>query len=109
MRASRESELMREYDLATVCKWIGNSPAIAATHYATSIDLNADFKRASGQANKPTAPVVQKAVQHPQETPCMVMKAETETCDFSQQCTNMHTGVYQYMGGEGLEPPTSAV
>jgi hypothetical protein len=37
MRASRESELMREYDLATVCKWIGNSPAIAARHYATSM------------------------------------------------------------------------
>ena len=48
LRASRESELMREYDLATVCKWIGNSPAIAARHYATSIDLNADFRRAAG-------------------------------------------------------------
>jgi len=46
LRASRESELMREYDLATVCKWIGNSPAVAARHYATSIDLDADFRRA---------------------------------------------------------------
>ena len=48
LRASRETELMREYDLATVCKWIGNSPAIAARHYATSIDLDADFQRAAG-------------------------------------------------------------
>ena len=47
LRASRETELMREYDLATVCKWIGNSPAVAAKHYATSVDLNADFKRAA--------------------------------------------------------------
>jgi len=52
LRASRESELMREYDLATVCKWIGNSPAVAARHYATSIDLNADFQRAAGVGNQ---------------------------------------------------------
>ncbi|HEY7088291.1 MAG TPA: tyrosine-type recombinase/integrase [Tepidisphaeraceae bacterium] len=59
LRASRESELMREYDLATVCKWIGNSPAVAAKHYATSVDLNADFKRAAGVVQNPahrTAP-----------------------------------------------------
>lgn len=49
LRASRETELMREYDLATVCKWIGNSPTIAAEHYATSVDLNSDFRRATGQ------------------------------------------------------------
>ncbi len=48
LRASRESELMREYDLATVCGWLGNSPEVAARHYATSIDLNADFQRAVG-------------------------------------------------------------
>ncbi|MEK6643633.1 MAG: site-specific integrase [Planctomycetota bacterium] len=54
LRASRETELMREYDLATVCKWIGNSPTIAAEHYATSVDLNADFRRATdtGQAQQ---------------------------------------------------------
>jgi integrase len=52
LRASRESELMRDYDLATVCKWIGNSPAVAARHYATSIDLDADFRRAAGFAEQ---------------------------------------------------------
>lgn len=48
LRASRESELMREYDLSTVCRWIGNSPTVAARHYATSVDLDADFRRAAG-------------------------------------------------------------
>ena len=48
LRASRESELMREYDLATVCRWIGNSPAVAAKHYAVSVDLDADFRKATG-------------------------------------------------------------
>jgi hypothetical protein len=53
LRASRETELMREYDLATVCKWIGNSPAVAAKHYAMSMDLNDDFKRAAGKIQFP--------------------------------------------------------
>lgn len=44
---------MREYDLATVCKWIGNSPAVAAKHYAMSIDLDSDFKRAAGKNRRP--------------------------------------------------------
>jgi integrase len=48
LRASRESELMREYDLKTVCGWIGNSPEVAAKHYAMSVDLDADFRRAAG-------------------------------------------------------------
>ena len=43
LRASRETELMRDYDLATVCKWIGNSPAVAAKHYAMCVDLDATF------------------------------------------------------------------
>ena len=48
LRSSRESELMRSYDLATVCAWVGNSPTVAANHYATAIDLDADFRRAAG-------------------------------------------------------------
>ena len=35
-----------------VCRWIGNSPAVAAKHYATSIDLNADFQPAAGFATE---------------------------------------------------------
>lgn len=60
LRASLETELMREYDLATVCKWIGNSPAVAAKHYAMSVDLDADFQRAAG-----AAPAQQNAQQSP--------------------------------------------
>ena len=109
MRASRESELMREYDLATVCKWIGNSPAIAAKHYATSIDLNADFKRASGQAESTGAGAVQNAVQYLHETPCMAVKPESETCDNSRVFTTMHNDTYVDMGDTGFEPVTSCV
>lgn len=55
LRASRETELMREYDLSTVCKWIGNSPAVAAKHYAMSVDLDGDFRRAAGLMEQPAA------------------------------------------------------
>ena len=46
---------MREYDLATVCKWIGNSPAVAAKHYATRTDLNGDFRREAGMDSREQA------------------------------------------------------
>lgn len=39
--ASRESELMRAYDLATIFCWIGNAPAVAAKHDAMSLGLDA--------------------------------------------------------------------
>ena len=53
LRASRETELIDEFDLATACKWIGNSPEVAARHYAMSRDLNADFTRAAGTKTEP--------------------------------------------------------
>lgn len=65
LRASRESELMREYDLATVCRWIGNSPAVAAQHYATSIDLDADFRRAAGLEPAEAQQKAQQKAQQP--------------------------------------------
>lgn len=46
LRASRETELMDEFSLKTVCGWIGNSPAVAAKHYMMTIDLNNDIQRA---------------------------------------------------------------
>ncbi len=52
LRASRETELMRDYDLTTVCRWIGNSPEIAARHYAMSQDFGADFRRAAALPDK---------------------------------------------------------
>ena len=55
MRASRQSELMAEYSLADACRWIGNSPVVAARHYAVSPDTDA-FRRAAGSKPEPGAP-----------------------------------------------------
>lgn len=48
LRASRETELIQEYDLDTACKWIGNSSEVATRHYAMSRNLTDDFRRAAG-------------------------------------------------------------
>jgi hypothetical protein len=48
LRASCESDLAREYPITTVCRWIGNTVAIAARHYVQVTDD--DFRRASGVA-----------------------------------------------------------
>jgi integrase len=46
LRASRETELVAEYPLHVVCKWLGNSTIIAQKHYLQVTE--ADFQRAAG-------------------------------------------------------------
>lgn len=48
MRATRESELMDDFSLKDVCKWIGNSPDVAMRHYA--LVRGVEFDRAAGRA-----------------------------------------------------------
>ncbi|NLS95900.1 MAG: tyrosine-type recombinase/integrase [Planctomycetaceae bacterium] len=52
LRASCESDLAREYPIATVCKWIGNTVTIAARHYIQVTD--ADFDRACAATDEAT-------------------------------------------------------
>lgn len=53
LRASRQTELLREYDIKDVCNWLGNSPAVAAKHYLRS---NPDaLRRATAGAEPPEA------------------------------------------------------
>lgn len=58
MRASRQTELARDFPLHTVCAWIGNTKAIAAAHYMQVKD--ADWQRATGGA-----PEAHNEAQHP--------------------------------------------
>lgn len=50
LRASRETELLGEYPMHVVVKWIGNSEPVAMKHYAMIRDE--DFQRASGLVPK---------------------------------------------------------
>lgn len=43
LRASRESELVERYPLATVARWLGHAPEVAAAHYLTQTDGDANF------------------------------------------------------------------
>ena len=46
-RASRQTELQREFPLRVVCSWLGNSPRIAQQSYLVTED---DFAKAAGVA-----------------------------------------------------------
>src|SRR5262249_821553 len=46
MRASCETDLARQFPLAVVAKWLGNTQAVAMRHYVDVTD--ADFERAVG-------------------------------------------------------------
>lgn len=106
LRGSCETELMRQYDLKTVCKWIGNSPAVAAKHYAMSQDLNADFQRAAGLVDGPKvgANLVQQASVRactPRGGQNAPLQNRTAKPGDAEKCRHMQkTG----MGAVGFEP-----
>ena len=113
LRASRESELMREYDLATVCKWIGNSPAVAAKHYAVSVDLDDDFRRAAGIPEQAQQKAQQSAVSSPCQRMSKGIGSGVESPEIQGKVTDLHllasvdqTLTDTLMGHVGLEPTT---
>jgi integrase len=57
MRASCETDLAAAFPLATVAKWLGNTPAIALRHYVDATD--ADFDRAARWLPKSAAAALQ--------------------------------------------------
>ena len=46
MRASRQTELQREFPLHVICSWLGNSPRIAQQSYL--LVTEDDFAKAAG-------------------------------------------------------------
>jgi integrase len=66
MRASRETELAKEYPIHVVTSWLGNTPRIALKHYLQVTD--ADFDRAAEVTDvggaESGARSAQKAAQH---------------------------------------------
>lgn len=58
LRSTRETELMKQFPIATACKWLGNSAKVALAHYNQVTD--ADFEAALGGSKK--------AQQNPQQS-----------------------------------------
>jgi hypothetical protein len=62
MRASCETDLARQFPLAVVAKWLGNTQAVAMRHYVDVTD--ADFERAIAGGETGDDKAAQKAAQH---------------------------------------------
>ena len=67
LRASCESDLAQSFPLATVTKWLGNTPSVALKHYVDPTEVAFDLAQAWTPAEggaKSGAPAAQKAAQH---------------------------------------------
>lgn len=75
LRASAETDLAAKYPLASVCKWIGNSPAIASKHYLSARDADFEAARVGGvtgtlsnKSQRNTAPALHERCISQQDT-----------------------------------------
>ena len=110
MRASRQSELMAAYDLATACRWLGNSPTIAAQHYAMSTDNDGAFRKAVGEPENASCSALQNALQYTAVT----SRNEPQATDAAMQKSPNLRGLTRadgtsnkvLLGRTGLEPVT---
>lgn|GEM_PF-5992905 len=114
----RETDLTAEFPIATVCKWIGNTPAIAAKHYVEPSD--ADFRRASTvpPAALPAVTKVAPAVALPVTIKMAVptpelsrteRKQHQETPSITAFCECVQSRANTGIGPEGFEPPTKGL
>ena len=113
LRASRQTELVREYPINTACAWIGNSKLIASGHYLQTTD--ADWERAVGGSIP-----VDKSVYISAQNPSMRASArnctdDTDRPNSSMARQNPHADAHpcsqvqrSSMGTPGLEPGTPA-
>ena len=83
LRASRETELAQAHPLHVVCKWIGNSPRVAADHYLQvtedHFDLAGKSAANSGAVND------EKALQKPVQQPAASVRNEPQTTKKAQE------------------------
>lgn len=85
LRSTRETELCNEFPSHVVCKWIGNSEAVAAKHYLQVTDEH--FEKAIDSAAQKAAQKVSEIVRKSpsQETGKAHISGPFETL---QYCTN---------------------
>jgi len=102
LRSTRETELVQEFPIHVVCKWIGNSTQIANKHYLQVTE--AHFAEASRKA-------VQNPVQYTSAGDCRDMQQEqgeaTKPCVYSMSQNNAppcNSKGLQSLTPRGLEP-----
>ena len=113
LRASRETELAKEYPIHVVTSWLGNTPNIALKHYLQVTD--ADFERAAGVSEKGGAKggaqAAQKAAQQvhagyrvESQTTQQVLTGRELMLDLAVCCNDLQP---PQIAGAGFEPATS--
>ena len=106
LRASRETELVKEYPVQVVTSWLGNTPRIALKHYL--MVRTEDFERAVAESSEKTA---QKAAQRTHATcsnrPPVIIPAHEKTPDFQGFAGHCDESRKAKMAGTGFEPATS--
>lgn len=121
LRASCESDLAQAFPLATVAKWLGNTPSIALRHYTDPTDtaytqaLNWSppiYPQEDG-GTKSGAPVAQNATQQAPASPGKIEKTASQPLSESEvvQRGASHNFFLQrnLVERRGFEPPTSRV
>jgi integrase len=94
LRSTRETELAESFPMHVVCKWIGNSQAVAKEHYLQVTDEH--FDRAQNALHNPVQLGADLARDVSQAKP--PMPVFSEECDLVRQCTSVS------VTPTGLEP-----
>lgn len=108
LRASRETELAKEYPIHVVTSWLGNTPHVALKHYLQVTD--ADFERAAkvptGSGAESGAQVAQNPAQHPRAGSRKESQKASATTDrnatFANPCNSMREYEHTFSGGHGI-------
>ena len=106
MRASCETDLARQFPLAVVAKWLGNTQAVAMRHYVDVTD--ADFERATTGGEISDEKAAQKAAQYAhamergESQPATAVYEKTPVLQgFATSCDTLQNGG---MEAAGIEP-----
>ena len=101
LRSTRETELAEDWPEHKVCKWIGNSKAVAQEHYLQITDD--DFRRAAGIDNQ-----TDSAAQNPAHQRAKLCHSASYTDDKSAKSDvkrHLVTQCDNSVGRGGFEPP----
>ncbi len=117
LRASCESDLAQDFPLATVTKWLGNTPSVALRHYVdpteTAFDRALEWKPAVPGGAKSGALEAQKEAQqlavenrHESQLSSQVLAAQGSPQDAAKSCDFVNKCLRECMG---IEPTWSFV
>jgi integrase len=107
MRASCESDLAAAFPLATVAKWLGNTPAIALRHYVDATD--ADFDRAARWLPQRAAPALQQVHESGGTSKQTFSTSSPQVRNFQQGDERKCFVQNDLVEAMGFEPTTSAL